>query len=73
MDKNFNSFAISVDNLVTPNLPGQGPIKRYEHNEENNENLDVKQATTLNDPKNKAIIAKKELRESNQTMLNDKN
>jgi len=60
-----------VDNLVTPNLPGQGSIKKYEHNEKNNENLDVKQATTLDDPKNKAIIAEKELRESNQTILND--
>ena len=62
-----------MDNLVTPNLPGQDPIKKYEHKEKNNQNLDVKQATTLDDPKNKAIIAKKELRESNQTMLNDKN
>jgi len=62
-----------VDNLVTPNLPGQGPIKKYEHNEKKNENLDVKQATTLDDPNNKEIIAKKELRESSQTILNNKN
>jgi hypothetical protein len=52
LDKSFNSFAISVDNLVTPNLPNQGQMKKYEHNEKNNENLDVKQATTLDDPKN---------------------
>ena len=62
-----------MDNLVTPNLPDQGQMKKYEHNEKNNENLDGKQATTLDDPKNKSNIAKKELQESNETTLNDKN